>query len=233
MRRRLLIISKDPEFDARGEVVLGQCEPFTSGWRLFIVHVDRKQELLMTGTYTDLRKVQEICGGIDEPEKIKKRVEELKTLLTSNITDTIRVPVPSPAESDVTKEMKAISIDLPPKSTPGGLLNVESTAGGVLLATLVQPEKAADVAYVKDELSALLDHRPRAVVVDLSRLHTAPASVVKEIAVVCEKLRASGGTDLALCNVSGDTRQALKASRNGGNSLPVYDTSASALAALK
>jgi len=233
MRRRLLIITKDPEFDARGEVVLGQCEPFTSGWRLSIIHTDRRQELLMAGTYTDLRKVQEICGGIDDPERIKKRVEELQTLLTSNITDTIRVPVPSPAESDVTREMKAISVDLPPKSTPGGLLSVESTVGGVLLATLVQPDRASDVVYVTHELTALLDHRPRAVVVDLSRLRSAPSSVVKNIAAVCEKLRANGGTNLALCNVSVDTRQALKIARNGSDPLPVYETSASALAAMK
>ncbi|HYF50114.1 MAG TPA: hypothetical protein VEJ63_11960 [Planctomycetota bacterium] len=233
MRRRLLIITKDPEFDARGEVVLGQCEPFTSGWRLSIIHTDRRQELLMTGTYTDLRKCQEICGGIDEPEKIKKRIEELKTLLTSNITDTIRVPVASPAETEITKEMKAISIEVTPKSTPGGLLNVESAEGGVLIARLVQPDKAADSKYVKDELTALLDHRPRAVVVDLSSLRSAPQKVVTEIAAVCEKLRATRETDLAICSVSGDTRQALKNQRNGAESLPVYDTSASALAAMK
>jgi anti-anti-sigma regulatory factor len=230
MRRRLLILTKDPEFDARGEVVLGQCEPFTSGWRLFIVHTDGRREPLMTGTYTDLRKVQEICTPIDDPAKIKKRVEELKVLLTTNMTETIRVPIPSPDASDVTKEMRAISID-PPRQTPGGLLSVESD-NGVLVATLVQAEKAGDAAYVKNEISSLLESHPRAVVIDLIRLKNVPQSLVKELAAAREMLRANG-TTFALCNVPTDTQQTLKNLRPGSKDVvPIFETCASAVAAL-
>ena len=74
MRRRLLIITKDPEFDMRGEVVMGQCEPFTSGWSMFLIYPDGRKESLVTGTYSDLRKIQEGCIGLEDPAAVRKRV---------------------------------------------------------------------------------------------------------------------------------------------------------------
>ena len=232
MRRRLLIITKEPEFDSHGEVVLGQCEPFTSGWQLLLVHLNRQQELLLAGTYTDLRKIQEICVNIEEPAKIKQRVEELKSLLlNSNTTDTIRVQMSGSDSSDATKEMQAINITTLPRTSPCGFLSLESIANGVLLVLLVQPEKAGDAAYIRDELTFLEDFHLRAVVIDLSRLATAPRGLISEVTASRARLLANGG-ELALCNVSSDSRHSFKNFKGGAERVPIYETSADAVAAL-
>ncbi len=91
MRRRLLLITKDPEFDNRGEVVLGQCEPFTSGWSMLLIYPDGKKEVLVTGTYSDLRKIQEGCIGIDDPTAVCKRVMDMRMILIKSVTETVAV----------------------------------------------------------------------------------------------------------------------------------------------
>lgn len=58
----LLLISKHPAYAESGEVVLGQCEPYTSGWRLRLYR-DGEEKILLEGTYYDLRKVQKDCAG--------------------------------------------------------------------------------------------------------------------------------------------------------------------------
>jgi len=89
MRRRLLIITKDPEFDMRGDVVLGQCEPFTSGWTLYLIHGDGKRENLLSGTYSDLRKIQEGCNEIEDPNAVRKRVMDMRMILLKSVTETV------------------------------------------------------------------------------------------------------------------------------------------------
>jgi len=91
MRRRLLIITKDPEFDMRGEVVLGQCEPFTSGWNMFLIYPDGRKESLVTGTYSDLRKIQEGCITIEDPAAVRKRVMDMRMILIKSVTETVAV----------------------------------------------------------------------------------------------------------------------------------------------
>lgn len=91
MRRRLLLITKDPEFDMRGEVVLGQCEPFTSGWNMYLIYPDGKKESLVTGTYSDLRKIQEGCIGIDDPATVRKRVMDMRMILIKSVTETVAI----------------------------------------------------------------------------------------------------------------------------------------------
>ncbi len=110
MRRRLLIITKDPEFDMRGEVVLGQCEPFTSGWSMYLIYPDRKKETLVTGTYSDLRKIQESCIGIDDPEAVRKCVMDTRTILIKSVSETVMLEAvkfgSSSADHEPTKELE-------------------------------------------------------------------------------------------------------------------------------
>ncbi len=111
MRRRLLIISKDPEFDMRGEVVLGQCEPFTSGWSMFLIYPDGRKESLVTGTYSDLRKIQEGCIGIDDPAAVRKRVMDMRMILIKSVTETVAVNASRMhhlTEREPTKELEAL-----------------------------------------------------------------------------------------------------------------------------
>jgi anti-anti-sigma regulatory factor len=67
----LLVISKRPEYGPTGEVVPGQCEPYTSGWRLRL-YSDGVDQVLLTGTYYELRRIQKECMGRErgEVEKI-------------------------------------------------------------------------------------------------------------------------------------------------------------------
>ena len=60
----LLVISKHPEYGPAGEVMPGQCEPYTFGWRLCLFR-DGEEDVLLNGTYYELRKVQGDCTGKD------------------------------------------------------------------------------------------------------------------------------------------------------------------------
>ena len=234
MQRRLLIITKEPEFDARDEVVLGQCEPFTSGWSLKMVDpLDKnKIDTLIVGTYTDLRRIQESCQLIDDPASIRKRVEELRKLLTAGVTETVAVQFAnrSPVLNEsATVEMKAVAAGpVVPTHTPGGLINLEPN-GSVLIATVVQPERADDAAYLKKELQTLLTCKPRAVVIDLGRVPALSQNSFKELAAIRDGLKSECSSSFALCNVANAMQQ-----HNGKLSDPlfIFSSLTSAMAAL-
>ena len=115
-----------------------------------------------------------------------------------------------------------------PRVTPGGLLNLEPS-NGVVIATVAQPDRAADAGYLKHELLSVLECRPKAVLMDLTRVVDLSTGSLEELAGVRERLR-DAGANFALCNVSGDVQQKLKkAERN----LPIYENQVIALAALK
>jgi anti-anti-sigma regulatory factor len=118
MRRRLLVIYKDPEFDERDEVILGQCEPFTSGWKLVLIPPAGEREVLQTGTYTDLRKIQESCASLGEAEAVRRRVQEMRALLTSSVTETVAVEFSEEKAHDSTKLLEAVKV--PPSAAGNG-----------------------------------------------------------------------------------------------------------------
>jgi anti-anti-sigma regulatory factor len=228
--RRLLVITKDPEFDVRGDVVLGQCEPFTSGWSLVLINGDGKRESLIVGTYTDLRKIQESCSEIEDPANVRKRVADMRMLMLSSVTETVafqfdRKPVIDAGE---TQELKSIR-DVPAQ-TPGGLLTLQPN-GKVIVATVAQPERADDTKYLKDELSSLLEFRPKAVLMDLVHVSNLSASSFKELAGVRDQLKEFGGT-FALCNVTATMLQRIQTMK-ARDALTVFDTQASAIASMK
>jgi anti-anti-sigma regulatory factor len=231
MRRRILIITKEPEFDTRDEVVLGQCEPFTSGWSLIMIDENGVREQLLIGTYTDLRRIQESCSGVDDLASVRRRVVELRKLLTAAVTETVAVQFttvkPNPEEF-VTREMEAVKTNGTPTHSTGGLLNLELN-GTVLVATVVQPERADDADYLKHELESVLNCHAKAVVMDLGRVPNLSPGSFKQLAGVRDRLRESGA-DFALCNLTGAMQQNMT---KINESLPVFETQASALAALK
>jgi hypothetical protein len=230
MRRRLLIITKEPEFDLRGEVVLGQCEPFTSGWSLILVNPDNKRETLLTGTYTDLRRIQESCSSLEEAAVIRKRVSDMRTLLLSSVTETLAVHMRREPQVEMgeTREMESVT-DVP-KQTPGGLLNL-ALNGSVLVATIAQPDRSEDSNYLKDELASMMKCHPRTVVMDLGPMANMSPGVFKEIAGVRDRLRENGGV-LALCNVAQPVREKLMTLK-ARDAMPIYENQASAVQALK
>jgi anti-anti-sigma regulatory factor len=229
MRRRLLIITKDPEFDQRGDVVLGQCEPFTSGWSLIMIDKEGQRETLLVGTYTDLRKIQESCSEIDDPKHVRKRVSDMRALLLSSVTETLAVhlrrePV---VEAGETREMESVNI---PKQTPGGLLMLAPN-GYVVVATVNQPERADDSGYLKGELQSLLECRPKAVLMDMSKLSNLSVGSVQELAGLRDRLRDKGAS-FALCSVPQAMMQKIQTMKPK-DILPVYENQAVAIAALK
>jgi len=227
MRRRLLIITKEPEFDSRGEVVLGQCEPFTSGWTLTMILPDNTRENLIVGTYTDLRKIQESCAGVDEPDRVRKRVRDMRVLLVSSITETVVATTErNPGDTTETRELPAVV----PKQTPGGLFDV-SVKGRILVATVVQPEKADDELYLKNELLMLLVWHPKAVLVDLSRVSSLSAGCFKELAGVRDRLREMEAA-FALCSLTHSMLQKVQTMKPK-DTLSVFDNQTTALDALK
>jgi anti-anti-sigma regulatory factor len=231
MLRRLLIITKDPEFDIRGDVVLGQCEPFTSGWQLILIHAGKQREILMTGTYTDLRKVQDSCASIDDLDKLRKRVGDMRVLLSSNMSDTVRIPISAPVSTtDATKELPPITPDMLPRQSPGGLLNL-TPSHGIVIATVMRPERADDTNFLRNELMAVLNCHPKAVLVDLSSVPQMSPGSVKELTGLRDLLR-ENGSDFALCNIPGGMLEHLSGMRPR-ETLPVFDTQESALAALR
>jgi len=74
----ILTISKAPQFGESGEVVVGQCEAHTDGWRLRLVEKGREEEVLMEGTYLDLRCVQRLCSDAADADEVRRIVEEAK-----------------------------------------------------------------------------------------------------------------------------------------------------------
>jgi len=231
MRRRLLIITKEPEFDVRGEVVLGQCEPFTSGWRLIMVDPSNNRETLLTGTYTDLRKIQDSCSSIDDPAHVKRRVNDMRALLMSSVTETVAVRFDQQSSHDVTKPLEPITSIMPavPTCTPGGLLNLEPT-NGVLVATVVQPERADDAHYLKHEMQTLLECHPKAVLMDLGRVPNLSPGTFRELAGMRDRLRETGA-GFALCNVTGAMQQNMRAVISK-DTLPVFENTTKGVAAL-
>lgn len=231
MRRRLLIITKEPEFDSRGEVVLGQCEPFTSGWSLILIDPTGARETLIVGTYTDLRRIQESCVPLDEPASVRRRVSDMRALMNSSVTETVAVQLrrePLPESTD-TKEMPPVEIPTP-RQTPGGLLSLERDQG-VLVVTVAQPERADDAGYLKNELMSLLECHPKAVVMDLGRVASLSPGAVKELAFLRDLLRESG-SGFVLCNLTRALQQKVEALR-AKDSIVVFESQASALAEVK
>lgn len=229
MRRRLLIISKDPEFDQRGDVVLGQCEPFTSGWSLILIDKEGNRETLLVGTYTDLRKIQESCSEMEEPKHVRKRVSDMRALLLSSVTETLAVhlrrePIVDPGE---TREMESVHV---PKQTPGGLLAL-SPNGSIVVATVAQPDRADDSNYLKGELQTLLDCHSKAVLVDMSTVTSMSAGSVQELAGIRDRLREKG-SNFALCSVPQAMKDKIQ-SMKPRDIMTVYENQAVALQALK
>jgi len=234
MNSRLLIITKDPEFDDRGEVVLGQCEPFTSGWKLVLVHPDCKQEQLLAGSYTDLRKIQENCGTIVDVDKVRKRVSDMRTLINSAVTETVAVDFGQQDRSaSATQLLDPTQTDFMPvvtdkrTQTTGDLFFELQRQEGILLALLADPERASDVALLNQNLRKLLEQKPKAIVLDLVRIQHLASRVVHELVLFRDQCEADG-IAFGLCNLR---KSVQKLFENIGHENPptFYENSAAAV----
>ncbi len=207
MPKHLLMITKKPEFDERGEVVLGQCEPFTSGWDLLLVNPDRTREILLSGTYTDLHKILECCHALHTELDIRKRVGELRTLQNSSVTETVAVALGSRdahadstavLEPTVTSEFPALPDDMA-ESTGDGFFEL-TKRNKVLIALVVSPDRASEVSELKVRLLGLLNRKPKAIVLDLARIGNLASRAANELLIFRDQC-AEKGVAFGLCNL--------------------------------
>ena len=82
-----------------GEVVPGQCEPYTAGWRLRLVK-DGIEQVLLEGTYYDLRRVQHRC--------FRKAADKLEGIVAEAVEEMKNAPQPPPLPSGRTDEATEI-----------------------------------------------------------------------------------------------------------------------------
>ena len=235
MRRRILLITKEPDFDERGEVVLGQCEPFTAGWVLKLVRTDKSHETLLVGNYMDLRKIQENCISIEDPEVIKKRVNEMRSLLNSSVTETVAVEfnaAPPASESarilDPTQTGVLPAVPASVQLTSGDGFFELRKEEGVVVAMFADPERVSDLALLNQQLRKLLDMKPRAIVLDMGHIQNFASRAVQELVLFRDHCR-EAQIGFGLCNLRKTVQKLIE---NLGLETPpaVYEDSAAALA---
>jgi anti-anti-sigma regulatory factor len=248
--RRLLIISKAPEFDGRNEVVLGQCEPFTTGWDLLLfspIEADSfpglsRPEKLLSGSYNDLRRIQDACSDLEHPDDVRKRVTEMKALSASSVLENAAADFAARREdgADSTKILEPTKTDLMPSDpTHEETVSLEAapkeeffalrTQDGAVIATV--GSYADEVAVLKIKLNSLLDSKPRALVVDLEQLPNMAVRAARDLLNVRERcLQENIG--FALCGVRKTVRKLLSTLLEGKEAPLMLPNAADALAVL-
>jgi anti-anti-sigma regulatory factor len=186
-------ISKLPEFTEDGEVVPGQCEPYTSGWRLRLV-VDGESETLLSGTYYELRRIQRRCIG--------KTPDEIRTMATEAAESVGKTAsqLPQAGEGDqatqilgvedVRRAMLQMEAAINTEGGPGELEWVEmSERDGMLVATVRAVGETVDTDELGRVLQAALVQTQKGMVVDLSELQVSSPALARCLRDLGERAR--------------------------------------------
>lgn len=237
----LLTISKRPVYGPKGEVIIGQCEPYTSGWLLRTLQGGR-EEVLLEGNYYDLRQVQMRCVDLDQ-EGIRRLVEEVKPRLAAEGTASRLEPASAPkppgggestqilAPGEIHKAMAeagARSSAPPPQGAPGLLLERQEHC---LIIRFVDPIAAAqDVERLAAVFNSLIKHDVQAYVLDLSLLQRVSSRVIRELVRFRENA-AGAGRGFAIVTRRAEVIRTLE-SMNLLGFLPNYEDTVAAVKAL-
>lgn len=229
----LLIISKHPVYTESGEVALGQCEPYTPGWRMRLYR-DGEEIVLLEGSYYDLRKVQQECA--DKPvDQIKQIASEAKEKMRSHQEATLVLRTPghdTVSGTDVTELdgtqvlgtqeiQQALAEMQPPPAEDdddetGEYVDATGTAPfeivkvhGVVVATTVDPSILDTASALLQGLELLMSESSGALILDIGpveRLGKEPADVIGEFTEESER----AGRFVALANVREQIVDALR-----------------------
>jgi anti-anti-sigma regulatory factor len=236
----LLTISKKPVYGPKGEVVIGQCEPYTAGWQLRILE-GGKEEVLLDGNYYDLRQVQLRCGSLPR-EDIRKTVEEMKPHLAAAGTASQVAPVAAPAavsagestqilgRAEISQALAEMELRPAPAApiTSGLLLERQERC---LIVRFVDPIAAAqDADRLKEVFDSLLKHDVRAYVLDLTLLQRVSSRVIRELVRFRENA-AGAGRGFGIITRREEVVRTLE-SMNLVGFLPLYGDTAAAVKAL-
>jgi anti-anti-sigma regulatory factor len=175
-------ISKLPEFTEDGEVVPGQCEPYTSGWRLRLI-VDGAEEVLLTGTYYELRRIQRRCIG-KPPDDIKGLVAQAK-----ESAGEVAAPPPAAEEGestqilgvdDVRRAMLEMEAAVNTDGAPAQLEWVEvDERDGITIASVRLVGQSVDADELNRVLQSTLAQARKGLVVDLSEVQVSSPSLAR------------------------------------------------------
>jgi anti-anti-sigma regulatory factor len=199
----LLTISKNPVYGPRGEVVIGQCEPYTSGWRLRFLNKG-EEETLLEGNYYDLRQVQMRCAGM-KLEEIRKLVEEMKPHLAAGGKASHLEPAVAPRGSQSAEstqilgraevfqalaDAEASRLGHSGPENSGLLLERQEQC---LIVRFVDPIAAAqDADRLRAIFDSLMSHPVKAYVLDLTLLQRISSRVIRELVAFRENAAGAG-----------------------------------------
>ncbi|HOX08404.1 MAG TPA: STAS domain-containing protein [Planctomycetota bacterium] len=235
----LLTISKRPVFGPKGEVVIGQCEPYTSDWLLRLME-DGRESVLLEGNYYDLRQVQMRCGGLS-PDGVRKLVEEMKPHLAAGGSASHVVTPAAPnagrvgestqilGRSEIYQAMAEMESKAAASPENSGLLLERQER--CLIVRFVDPIAAAqDADRLQAIFSSLLTHDVRAYVIDLTLLQRISSRVIREL-VHFRESAAGAGRGFAIVTRRAEVVRTLE-SMNLLGFLPHYEDTAAAVKSL-
>jgi len=238
----LLSISKKPVYGPKGEVVIGQCEPYTSGWRLRVLN-GTDEEVLLEGNYYDLRQVQLRCRG-KKIEEVREIIGEIKPHLASGGTASQLEPAPGPEAGSVSEstqilgraeiyqamaEAESAKGAAPASPEKSGLLLERQEK--CLIVRFVDPIAAAqDAERLRAIFDSLMEHEVRAYVLDLTLLQRVSSRVIRELVRFRENA-AGAGRGFAIATKRQEVIRTLE-SMNLLGFLPHYDDTGAAVKAL-
>jgi anti-anti-sigma regulatory factor len=199
----LLTISKQPAYGPKGEVVIGQCEPYTSGWRLRVLDKGQ-EEVLLEGNYYDLRQVQLRCTS-KNVEEIRKIVEEMKPHLAAGGTASHLQTAAAPKQDSSVESTQILGrteifqamaeaetnrATGPATENSGLLLERQEQC---LIVRFVDPVAAAqDADRLRAIFDSLLVHEVKAYVLDLTLLQRVSSRVIRELVRFRENAAGAG-----------------------------------------
>jgi anti-anti-sigma regulatory factor len=237
----LLTISKQPAYGPKGEVVIGQCEPYTSGWRLRLL-TKGEEEVLLEGNYYDLRQVQMRCEG-KKVEAVRKVVEDMKPHLAAGGTASQLEPATAPKSSNVAESTQILGRAeifqaMAEAEAAKGAQNSPEKSGLLLerqeqclIVRFVDPIAAAqDADRLRAIFDSLLEHQVKAYVLDLTLLQRVSSRVIRELVRFRENA-AGAGRGFAIVTKRREVIRTLE-SMNLLGFLPHYEETRAAVEAL-
>ncbi len=188
----VLVISRPPDFTPDGEIIPGQCDPTTDGWRLRLVE-DGVEEVLLEGTYLQLRRVQGRSAG--------KPVEEARRLAAEAALEMADAASRTAEVGEGTEilgvgEVHRAMFEFELAASLGeGAAELDwigfSERGRISVASFKAGEPGATAERVGLVLKAALDSAPAGLVVDLSNLKPDGTETARAVAGLVERARAA------------------------------------------
>lgn len=208
-----LVISKLPEFTPEGEVVPGQCEPYTGGWHLRLME-DGREEDVLTGTYYEIRRVQRRSVGKSADDIRKLAAEAAEAMKAASSSD-------GPSGDDANESTQILGMD----EVRRAMLEMELTAAlddldgkaewlsvsrrnGVAVASLGAGLESVGAEEAAGALDQTFESGDTALVIDLGGRGPTGAGFAGRLRDLAARAK-EGGRFLGLVGASEDIRSEL------------------------